>query len=187
MKIGYARVSTDDQDLSLQKDALRAAGCRKIIEDHGFSGAVRSRPGLNEAMSKLKKGDVLVVWRLDRLGRSLNHLIEIIDTIGKQDAGFVSLNEDINTTTAGGRLVFHMMGALAQFERDLIGERTKAGMTAAKRRGKHVGRPFKLDGDHLAQAREWIASGEKSRGEVAKFLKVDVKTLRRALATNNLT
>lgn len=183
MKIGYARVSTDEQNLDLQKRALRAAGCRLIIEDPGMSGADRSRPGLNEAVSKLKKGDVLVVWKLDRLGRSLDHLIALIDTIGKQGAGFASLTEAIDTTTAGGRLVFHMMGALAEFERGLIKERTKAGMTAAKRRGKHVGRPFKLTRQRIAQAREWIESGEKSRGEVAEFLEVDVKTLRRALAS----
>jgi DNA invertase Pin-like site-specific DNA recombinase len=183
MKIGYARVSTDEQNLDLQKQALRAAGCRLIFQDKGLSGSDRSRPGLHDALSKLKKGDVLVVWRLDRLGRSLAHLIELIDTIGKQGAGFASLTESIDTTTAGGRLVFHMMGALAEFERGLIAERTRAGMRAAKRRGKHVGRPFKLDGNQLAQAREWIASGEKGRGEVAQFLKVDVKTLRRALAS----
>lgn len=186
MKIGYARVSTEEQNLDLQKQKLREVGCRVIMEDKGLSGADRSRPGLHNALTKLKKGDVLVVWKLDRLGRSLDHLIALIDTIGKQGAGFASLTESIDTTTAGGRLVFHMMGALAEFERGLIKERTKAGMAAAKRRGKHVGRPFKLTRQRVAQAREWIESGEKSRGEVAEFLEVDVKTLRRALASRAL-
>lgn len=182
MKIGYARVSTDEQNLDLQIQALRKAGCRPIIKDDGLSGADRSRPGLTEALSTLKKGDVLVVWKLDRLGRSLDHLIALIDTIGKQGAGFVSLTETIDTTTAGGRLVFHMMGALAEFERGLIKERTKAGMAAAKRRGKHVGRPFKLTGQQVAHARELLASGKESRNAVAALFDVDAKTLRRALA-----
>jgi DNA invertase Pin-like site-specific DNA recombinase len=186
MKIGYARVSTDEQNLDLQKQALRAAGCRHIIEDPGLSGADRSRPRLNEALSKLKKGDVLVVWKLDRLGRSLAHLIELIDTIGKQGAGFASLTESIDTTTAGGRLVFHMMGALAEFERELIRERTTSGMQAAKRRGKHVGRPFKLTRQKIEHARELIASGKESRNAMAEMFDVDVKTLRRALASKSL-
>ena len=117
MRIGYARVSTEEQNLDLQKQALKAAGCKVIIEDQGISGGQVMRPGLAEALGRLKKGDVLVVWRLDRLGRSLAHLIEIIDGIGKAEAGFASVTEAIDTTTAGGRLVFHMMGALAEFER----------------------------------------------------------------------
>lgn len=180
MKIGYARVSTDEQNLELQRHALEAAGCERIIEDQGISGAAVTRPGLDEALGALCAGDVLVVWRLDRLGRSLGHLIEIIDAIGKGGAGFASLSESIDTTTAGGRLVFHMMGALAEFERSLIGERTKAGMSAAKRRGRHVGRPRSLTPEQLDHARELIAGG-KTRGTVAALLGVDVKTLRRAL------
>jgi DNA invertase Pin-like site-specific DNA recombinase len=183
MKIGYARVSTEDQNLALQKHALRAAGCRVIIEDQGISGAAITRPGLADALGRLKKGDALVVWRLDRLGRSLAHLIEIIDSIGKAGAAFASLTENIDTTTAGGRLVFHMMGALAEFERGLIAERTRAGMKAAKRRGKHVGRPPKLTRQQVHHARELIASGKESRGAVAELFSVDVKTLRRALQT----
>lgn len=182
MKIGYARVSTEEQNLDLQKNALKAAGCKTIIEDQGISGAARERPGLAAAISKLKKGDVLVVWRLDRLGRSLGHLIEIIDGIGKAGAGFASLSESIDTTTAGGRLVFHMMGALAEFERSLIADRTRAGMKAAKRRGKHVGRPAKLTRQQVQHARELITSGKESRGAVAELFGVDVRTLRRALA-----
>lgn len=181
MKIGYARVSTEEQNLALQKQTLRAAGCRVIVEDQGISGAEIARPGLSDALARIKKGDVLVVWRLDRLGRSLAHLIEIIDGIGKAGAGFASLTESIDTTTAGGRLVFHMMGALAEFERGLIAERTRAGMKAAKRRGKHVGRPMKLTKQQINHARELISSGKESRGAVAELFGVDVKTLRRAL------
>jgi len=181
VRIGYARVSTEEQNLDLQKQALKAAGCKVIIEDQGISGGQVMRPGLAEALGRLKKGDVLVVWRLDRLGRSLAHLIEIIDGIGKAGVGFASVTEAIDTTTAGGRLVFHMMGALAEFERGLIAERTTAGMKAAKRRGKHVGRPRKLTRPQVQHAKELIASGKESRGAVAELFGVDVKTLRRAL------
>lgn len=181
MKIGYARVSTEDQNLSLQKQSLRAAGCKVIIEDQGISGGQLTRPGLTEALGRLKKGDVLVVWRLDRLGRSRAQLIEIIAGLGASGAGFASLTEAIDTTTAGGRLVFHMMGALAEFERGLIAERTTAGMRAAKRRGKHIGRPRKLTRPQVLHAKELIASGKESRGAVAELFGVDVKTLRRAL------
>ena len=181
MKIGYARVSTEEQNLSLQKQALKAAECKVIIEDQGISGGQVTRPGLADAVARLKKGDVLVVWKLDRLGRSLAHLIEIINGIGKAGAGFASLTEAIDTTTAGGRLIFHMMGALAEFQRGLIAERTTAGMRAAKRRGKHVGRPRKLTRPQVLHAKELIISGKESRGAVAELFGVDVKTLRRAL------
>lgn len=129
----------------------------------------------------LSPGDVLAVWRLDRLGRSLPHLIEVLDGIGKAGAEFQSLSEAIDTTTAGGRLVFHMMGSLAEFERALIGERTKAGMKAAKRRGLHVGRPRKLTDHQLTHARALIESGQETRKGAAALLGVDESTLRRAL------
>jgi DNA invertase Pin-like site-specific DNA recombinase len=157
-----------------------------IIEDHGVSGAAVVRPGLSEVLAKLKKDDVLVVWRLDRLGRSLGHLIEIIAGLGNTGVGFASLTESIDTTTAGGRLVFHMMGALAEFERSLIGERTKAGMKAAKRRGKHLGRPSMLTRQQVQHAKELINSGKESRGAVAELFGVDVKTLRRALGASGV-
>lgn len=181
MKIGYARVSTDEQNLDLQRQALEAAGCAVIHEDRGLSGASKERPGLAKALGQLGAGDVLVVWKLDRLGRSLAHLIGIIDGLGKSGAGFVSLSESIDTTTAGGRLIFHMMGALAEFERSLIGERTSAGMKAAKRRGKHVGRPAKLTAHQLAHARALIEEGTETRAGIAALFGVDVATLRRAL------
>lgn len=182
MKIGYARVSTDEQNLDLQRQALEAAGCDAVYEDKGISGAANERPGLAEALAKVGPGDVLVVWKLDRLGRSLAHLIHVIDGLGKAGAGFVSLSESIDTTTAGGRLIFHMMGALAEFERSLIGERTSAGMQAAKRRGKHVGRPRALKKHQIAHARALIEAGQETRAGVAELFGVDVATLRRALS-----
>lgn len=140
-RIGYARVSTQEQTLNLQRDALRVAGCETIFDDQGVSGAKANRPGLDAAFAALQPGDVLVVWKLDRLGRSLRHLIDTLRDLSDRGIGFYSIQDAIDTTTAGGRLYFHIMGALAEFERDLISERTKAGMAAAKARGVHVGRP----------------------------------------------
>lgn len=181
MRIGYARVSTEEQNLDLQRAALRGAGCDVIEEDQGFSGADVARPGLAAALGRMAAGDVLVVWRLDRLGRSLVHLIQILDRVGQAGGGFVSLSESVDTTTAGGRLVFHMMGAMAEFERALIRERTAAGMRAAKLRGKAVGRPRKLNSHQLAHARKLLNTGEETRAGAAALLGVDVATLRRAL------
>lgn len=181
MKIGYARVSTDEQNLDLQRAALESAGCARIFEDHGISGSAARRPGLGEAMAALSEGDVLAVWKLDRLGRSLSHLVGVLDDLGKRGVGFASITEHIDTTTAGGRLVFHMMAALAEFERSVIVERTKAGMSAAKRRGKRLGRPTKLTDEHLDHARALLASGEHTRRSVAALLGVNESTLRRAL------
>jgi DNA invertase Pin-like site-specific DNA recombinase len=182
MKIGYARVSTDEQNLDLQLEALQAAGCEHIFEDRGVSGAAALRPGLSEALSALSAEDVLVVWKLDRLGRSLSHLVTLLGELGQNSVGFASLTESIDTTTAGGRLLFHMMGALAEFERSIIVERTKAGMKAARRRGKSLGRPAKLTSAHLAHARDLLASGEHTRRSIAALLGVNESTLRRALA-----
>lgn len=181
MKIGYARVSTDEQNLDLQWQALEAAGCEVVYEDRGFSGAAKERPSLAKVLGQVGPGDLLVVWKLDRLGRSLAHLIGIIDSLGKAGGEIVSLSENIDTTTAGGRLIFHMMGALAEFERSLIAERTSAGMKAAKRRGKHVGRPAKLTVHQLARARALIDAGQDTRAGIAALFGVDVTTLRRAL------
>ncbi|MGE0853598.1 MAG: recombinase family protein [Hyphomicrobiaceae bacterium] len=179
MLIGYARVSTEDQNLDLQRRALAAAGCDQVFEDQ-VSGAVAERPGLAQALKVLGPGDVLIVWKLDRLGRSLSHLIEVIQGLGQKGAGFRSLSENIDTTTAGGRLVFHMMGALAEFERSLIAERTKAGIAAAKARGVHVGRRKAMNAAQLAHARLLIEGGE-SPSVVARTLKVGRSTLYRAL------
>ncbi|MCH8029274.1 MAG: recombinase family protein [Candidatus Dadabacteria bacterium] len=144
MNYGYARVSTDEQSLNLQQDVLESADCEKIFKDVGISGAAINRPGFDDALSTLQSGDILTVWKLDRLGRSLPHLITIIEELGKRGIGFKSLSEAIDTTTASGELLFHIMGSLAHFERKLISERTKAGLQAAKKRGKRLGRPPRL-------------------------------------------
>jgi len=144
MKVDYARVSTHDQNLLLQKDALKKAGCGKIFQDQ-VSGAKVERPGVQEAKAYAREGDTLVVWRLDRLGRSLKHLIETVTVLEERGVGFQSLQESIDTTTSGGRLVFHIFGALAEFERNLIRERTRAGLAAARARGRKGGRPKALD------------------------------------------
>ena len=140
MYIGYARVSTDDQNLALQEDALKEAGCEKIFYDK-VSGAKSDRPGLQEALDYLRNGeDILVVWRLDRLGRSLKDLIELVNQLEERRIGFKSLQDPVDTTSPGGMLVFHIFGALAEFERNLIRERTKAGLKATRARGKKGGR-----------------------------------------------
>lgn len=179
-RIGYARVSTDDQSLALQLDALKAAGCSRIFQDKGISGAARCRPALQEALSSLKPGDVLVTWRLDRLGRSLGHLIEMMGQLETQGVGFLSLTESIDTTTPGGMLIFHVMGALAQFERSLISERTKAGMRSAKTRGRTLGRPAKLAPQQVEDARRMQAEGTPL-AMIAAVFGVSKLTVSRAL------
>lgn len=181
MKIGYARVSTDEQNLGLQLDALKAAGCEIVFQDQGISGAARARPGLDQALAALKAGDVLVVWKLDRLGRSLGHLIAVITDLGKRGVGFRSLSESIDTETAGGRLMFHMMGALAEFERAMIAERTRAGIKATKARGGRVGRRKALTPAQLDHAALLVEQGE-SVAQIARSLKVGRSTLYEALA-----
>ncbi len=183
MKIGYARVSTDEQCLDLQLEALRAAGCARVFEDVGITGAATERPGLADAMAALQDGDVLVVWKLDRLGRSLAHLVGLLEELGEAGIGFASLTECIDTTTPGGRLVFHIMAALAEFERSLIAERTRAGMRAAKDRGVRIGRPPKLTNEQLDGARALLDQGDVSKRAIAALLGVDESTLRRRLKT----
>ena len=140
MLVGYARVSTTDQNLDLQKDALRAAGCERLFTDMA-SGAKAERPGLAQALRECRPGDTLVVWKLDRLGRSLPHLVETVRELLEREVGFKSLQESIDTTTSGGKLIFHLFASLAEFERDLIRERTNAGLAAARARGRRGGRP----------------------------------------------
>ena len=181
MNIGYARVSTEEQNLDLQRQALEAAGCEKIHEDHGVSGAAIERPGLTRALAAAQSGDVLVVWKLDHLGRSLPHLVEVINGLREAGVGFRSLQEQIDTTSAGGRFYLHILAALAEFEREMISERTRAGMASARRRGKHIGRPRKLSAQQVTHARELIDSGLETRAAVAALFGVDVATLRRAL------
>ncbi|MCA6220472.1 recombinase family protein [Photorhabdus antumapuensis] len=176
--IGYARVSTAEQDTALQTDALRKAGCERIFKDT-VSGARTDRPGLTAALAWLRDGDVLVVWRLDRLGRSMAHLIETISTLESGGVGFRSLTESIDTTTPGGLLIFHVFGALSQFERDLIRERTRAGLTAAAR-GRKGGRKPVVTADKLQRAREYIATGLNVR-EAATRLRISKTALYAAL------
>jgi DNA invertase Pin-like site-specific DNA recombinase len=153
MLIGYARVSTHDQTLNLQRDALEKAGRNKIFTDTA-SGPKTVRKGLEKALNYVRKGDILVVWRLDRLGRSLPHLISTMTDLEERGIGFKSLTENIDTTTSGGKLIFHIFGALAEFERNLIQERTQAGLTAARTRAKTGGRPKTLTGKQLSIAQE---------------------------------
>ncbi len=177
--VGYARVSTIDQDPALQLDALAAAGCVKVFEDRA-SGARADRAGLRSALEYVRDGDVLIVWKLDRLGRSLPHLIETVMSLSTRGVGFRSLTEAIDTTTPGGRLVFHLFGALGQFERDLIQERTRAGLAAAAARGRKGGRKRVVTGQKLERARTIIAKGLTVR-EAATRLKVGKTALYAAL------
>ncbi|CAM5317987.1 DNA invertase Pin-like site-specific DNA recombinase [Aquamicrobium terrae] len=182
VKIGYARVSTVEQCLHLQIIALEAAGCSKIYRDEGISGASSEREGLNAALKTLQPGDMLVVWRLDRLGRSLLHLVDLLESFSRENIEFQSLTEKIDTSSAGGRLVFHMMAALAEFERHLISERTVAGMEAARLKGNHVGRPHVLTGaQRVAAARAVIEEGQRFV-DVANQYQVHHYTIRRIVA-----
>jgi DNA invertase Pin-like site-specific DNA recombinase len=180
MLVGYARVSTDDQDLALQRDALRAAGCERLFTDT-MSGAKAARPGLTAALEFCRVGDTLVVWRLDRLGRSLTNLIELMTVLQEQEIGFRSLTEQIDTTTSGGKLVFHIFGALAEFERELIQERTRAGLAAARARGRQGGRPKKLDRKKIDMAQQLYDAGEHSIADICQTLGVSRATLYRAI------
>jgi len=180
MIIGYARVSTLEQNLDLQLDSLKSAGCERVFQDHISGGAVE-RPGLAEALKVVRKGDTLVVWRLDRLGRSLKHLIDTVGALEAEGVGFRSITESIDTTTSGGKLVFHVFGALAEFERELIRERTKAGLAAARARGRVGGRPRKLDAKKVALAKTLLADQSQSVTDVAVMLGVGRATLYRAL------
>lgn len=182
MKIGYARVSTGEQNLDLQVDALRAGGCVEVFIDQGVSGASVKRKGLDQALGAvMRPGGVLVVWKLDRLGRSLSFLLELMEDLGRREAGFVSLTDPIDTTSAQGRLIFNIMASLAEFERSLIGERTKAGMKAQTRRGKHVGRPRALNSGQIEKARDDIVSGRDTISSAAAHIGVHPRTLSRAL------
>jgi DNA invertase Pin-like site-specific DNA recombinase len=177
--VGYARVSTAEQDPTLQLDALASAGCTKVFEDYA-SGARADRAGLQSALAYARDGDVLIVWKSDRLGRSLPHLIEIVTTLEKRGVGFRSITEAIDTTTPGGRLVFHLFGALGQFERDLIQERTRAGLAAAMARGRKGGRKRVVVPEKLERARRMVAKGLTVR-EAAIRLKVGKTALYEAL------
>lgn len=182
--IGYARVSTGDQHLDLQLDALRVAGCSRIFQDVA-SGAKTDRPQLAAALDYLRSGDTLCVWRLDRLGRSLPHLIETVTMLDERHIAFRSLTESIDTATAGGRLVFHVFGALASFERELVVERTQAGLAAARARGRIGGRKPKLTGHKRRLALDLYDAKELTVQEIADSLGVSRATIYRAVDDRN--
>ena len=178
MLIGYARVSTHDQNLDLQKDALKSAGCEKIFVDE-LSGVAAARPGLRQAVDNLRAGDVLVVWRLDRLGRSLGNLIELVGALEEKKVGFRSIQEAMDTLSSGGKLIFHMFGALAEFERNVIRERTQAGLASARARGRTGGRPKRLDDKKRKLAVQLYRERKHPIGEICQMLEISKPTLYR--------
>ncbi|CAN7571568.1 recombinase family protein [Agrobacterium tumefaciens] len=179
-RIGYARVSTVDQHLDLQRNALRLAGCNRIFEDHGVSGSNEQRGGLSSMLKALRRGDILVVWRLDRLGRSISHLISMVESLKRRGIGFVSLTESIDTSSAGGQLIFHILAALAEFEKSLIRERTIAGIAAAKARGKLPGRRPALTEVQCMEIRSVLNAGASVK-EVAQKYNVHPRTVLRGI------
>src|SRR5512134_749126 len=178
MLIGYARVSTADQTLALQQDVLEKAGCERVFTDTA-SGAKAERKGLDEAIDHLREGDILVVWRLDRLGRSLKHLIETITALNNRKIGFKSITEAIDTTTSGGKLIFHIFGALAEFERDIIRERTQAGLNAARARGRKGGRPKSLTPNKAQMAEALYKDKANTIDDICRTLNISRATLYR--------
>jgi DNA invertase Pin-like site-specific DNA recombinase len=177
VRIGYARVSTEDQSLALQLDALRQAGCERVFTEKA-STAKTHRPGLSEARSHMRKGDVLVVWKLDRLGRSVKGLVDLVGELAEEGVQFHSLTDGIDTTTPHGRFFFHLMASLAQMERELIAERTKAGLDAARKRGRMVGRKRRMTPSKIESAQQLLGGGMAPR-EVANNLGVSIPTLYR--------
>lgn len=181
--IGYARVSTDEQHLDLQRDALKAAGCGRIFEDEGISAVARVRPGFTLALEMLCPGDVFVIWKMDRAFRSLRHALDTLEEFERRGIEFRSLTEQIDTSTPVGKLIYQITNALAEFERNLNSERTKAGMAAARKRGRRFGRPHKLTKRQVKHAAEKMAGDPSiSLAALAKELKVAPRTLKRAIA-----
>lgn len=180
-RIGYARVSTQDQNLDLQRDALQRVGCTEIFDEKS-TGSKSARPALTAALASLKPGDILVVWRLDRLGRSLKHLIETMQELERRGIGFQSLSEGIDSKSPTGKLLFHVIGAVAEFERSLISERTRAGLQASKRRGQTLGRPRRMSSLEVERARTLAAAGRHSLADIARELNAARSTVRRVLA-----
>lgn len=186
MLIGYARVSTDDQNLNLQRDALRGAGCDQIYEDR-VSGALSTRPGLEQALSVARAGDILVVWRLDRLGRSLKDLISLVESLNQRGIELQSLQEALATHSSGGRLIFHLFAALAEFERHLIRERTQAGLKAARARGRKGGRPKALDPAQRQLVVKLYGEKQHTIGEICQLMGISKPTLYSYVAEANST
>ncbi len=183
MLIGYARVSTEDQNLGLQQDALQKAGCAAVYSDKA-SGGHMSRPGLEQALALLGRGDCLIVWKLDRLGRSVKHLVEIAARFKEQGVDLRSLSDGIDTSTATGRFFFHVMSAFAEMERELIRERTNAGLAAARKRGRTGGRPKAMTASKLEAGRRLLDAGMPV-GDVARSLSVSVPTVYRYFPANS--
>lgn len=180
MKFGYARVSTSEQDLTPQLEALASAGCDEVLSEKA-SGTAVSRPELGRLLDKVRKGDVVVVWRLDRLGRSIRHLLELVELFAARGVELVSLHEQIDTTTATGKMMVHLFAMLAEFERNLISERTKAGLSAARARGRKGGRPKSVSDQQLKLARAMLKDDKVTVTEVARHLGVARSTLYRYL------
>lgn len=176
MLVGYARVSTDDQNLNLQRDALQLAGCEKIFEDQ-ISGAKAERPGLHAVLQFVRPGDTLVIWRLDRLSRSLKDLIEMVKVLESNSIGLKSLQESIDTTSSSGMLIFHVFGALAEFERNLTRERTQAGLQAARSRGRKGGRPKVLNKDKQALAVQLYDERKHTVTQICELMGISRPTL----------
>ncbi len=183
MKIGYARVSTQDQNLKMQLDALKKVGCEKVFREKA-SGVHSKRSGLDRALSHLRKGDVFVVWKLDRLGRNLGRLVAFVEGVQERGIEFKSITDNIDTTTPSGRFFFHMMAALAQMERELIAERTRAGLEAARKRGRVGGRPRTMTEKKVKAAKKLLKIGTTPR-EVAETLGVSMPTLYRWLPASD--
>lgn len=181
MKVGYARVSTPDQNLDLQIDALQAAGCETIYMDDGISAIAPVRPEFNAALNNLREGDILVIWKMDRAFRSLTHALTTLEELESRGIEFQSLTDHIDTTTAMGRFVYQIRNAFSELERELISERTRAGMAAARARGIHIGRPRKLSLAQIDLARTEIEAGRRSLSSMAGILKVSPQTLTRAI------
>ena len=182
MKIGYARVSTIDQSLDLQNDGLEKAGCKKIFTDHGVSGAKTERPGLDKALDQIRKGDTLVIWKLDRLGRSLSHLLSIIEGLKKKGAHFASIQDAFDTSTASGKMVFSVIGAMAEYEKNLTRERTMAGLASARARGRKGGRPKQLDDGQVRVAIALAEAGELMIREICEQVGCSRSTYYRQVA-----
>lgn len=179
-KIGYLRVSKDEQNANLQIDTLAQAGCQPIFSDEGISGAEKQREGLNRAFEALQAGDTLTVWKLDRLGRSTIHLLQLLDELRHRDIAFHSLTEGIDTNTAAGRMVFSVIAAMAELERENLRERTKAGLVSAKRRGVKLGRPRTMTDEQIKHARSLQAGGMR-KADIARKMNVKYSTLSDAL------
>ena len=187
MKIGYARVSTADQNLDLQMDALEAAGCKKIYSDRGVSGAKAERPGLDKALEHIRRKDTLVIWKLDRLGRSLSDLLSIVEYLKERGAHFLSIQDGFDTSTASGKMVFSVIGAMAEYERNLIRERTMAGLKAARARGRMGGRPKVLSKSQVKVAIALANDSELTINEICEQIGCSRSTYYRQVAPNLLS